>query len=304
MSTEAIVPEVKTEVEVPQVFKARREIPIRDKDGNILGGMQVYEGTGPTQEAANQDLLDKMASGIENGTRKIREFSLLRKNGGIEAPNIPDGADIEDDELPAPKPKALTDAELFQLAQDMKDPAKIASAYDRLYEARTGAKPEDDAKLKQKQRDRLRVESATAAAEAFSRDNPEFYGTGDNRKAILDYMVSRDEVLRKGGKSFPWTKKNLEIAFRELKADGLLAERPKPVIPTTEEPALRTEAQEPEVVVPAPRKQDAFPSAIRPSQASGSEARPKPKGPSKAELAMMSPDKLREHLESQGLWGK
>jgi len=298
MSTDAVVPEVK---EVPQVFKARREIPIRDKDGNVLGGVQAYEAEGSTQTEADQKLADKMAEAIENGTRKIREFNLLRKNGGMEAPKIPDGADVEPYQDFTPKPRQLTEAELLQLSMDLKDPGKMQSAYDRLYEARVGLKPEDDAKLKQQQSQRVKVESATAAAEAFSRDNPDFYGTTDNKKAMMDYMVSRDAILKKEGKSFPWTKKNLEIAFRELKADGLLAEVPKRAEP--EPIAPRTEARVEEEVEPE-RKPDRFPSAIRPRTTSGVEQKPKPKGPSAKELAMMSPAKYREYLESQGLWGK
>ena len=133
-------------------------------------------------------------------------------------------------------------------------------------------------------------------------------GTEKNKKAMLDYMVARDAVLRKEGKTFPWTKKNLEIAFRELKADGLLVEKPKPVVepvvvpdPPQEPEAPRTEAKEPVV---ESRKADRFPSAIKPSTASGAEQKPRPKGPTAKDVAMMNAEQLKEYYESQGLWGK
>lgn len=296
MSTEPVVPEVKPVVEPPKVFKARREIPIKDKDGNLMGGVQVYEAEGTTQAEADQKVIDKMAEAIEHGTRKIREFSLLRKNGGIEAPKVPDGAEVDDFVIPEPKPRSLTDDEKFQLAQDLKDPAKMEEAYDRLYEARTGLKPAVDAKVRQQETLNSRKLAAVVEAEAFSRDNPDFYGSAENKKAMLDFMVSRN---------LKWTKKNLEIAFRDLTADGLLVSKP---IPTPEPEPPRTEA--PVAVVeavpepPAPRKPDRFPSAIQPSKASGAEQKPKPKGPSAKELAMMSPKQLKDYYESQGLWGK
>jgi len=297
MSTEAVVPQVP---EVPQIFKARREIPIRDAEGNLLGGMQVYATEGATQAEADQKLADEMAKAIENGTRKIREFNLLRKNGGIEAPKVPEGAEVNDYVVPEVKTRTLTDDERFQLAQDLKDPAKMDQAFDRLYEARTGLKPIDYAKMQAQEAERSIKLSAVSEAEAFSKSTPDFYGCAENQKAMLDFMVSRN---------LKWTKKNLDIAFRELKAEGLLAERPvRTPEPAKEPEPPRTEAREPEVVEqvtkPAERKPDRFPSTIRPSQASGATTAPKPKGPSEKEKAMMNPEEWRAYLESQGLWGK
>lgn len=300
MATAEVTPVVEPVVEspkldTPQVFKARREIQPKDKDGNALGAPHVYEAEGATQVEADQKVADKMAEAISNGTLKIRELNLRVKNGGIEAPKIPEGAEVNDYSLPEPKPRQLTDDEKFQLAQDLNNPAKMEDAYDRLYEARTGMKPMDDAKSRAQETQRSIKLAAVAEAEAFSRDTPEFYGCPENRTAMLDFMVSRN---------LKWTAKNLKIAFREMTAEGLLVAAPVEVVKeVVEVPAPpRTEARVEPVV--EERKPDRFPSAIRPSQASATETKPKPKGPSAKEIAMMTPDQYRTYMESQGLWGK
>src|ERR1700684_4030097 len=136
MSTDAVVPEVKEVPDVSQVFKARRVVPVTNSDGVVIGQPQVYEAEGATQAEADQKVVDKMAESIAQASRRIKEFNLLRKNGGMEGPKMPDGADVEPYQDFTPKPRQLTEAELLQLSMDLKDPAKMQSAYDRLYEAR------------------------------------------------------------------------------------------------------------------------------------------------------------------------
>ena len=268
-------------------FTARREIQPHDKEGNPIGAPHVYIAEASTQAEADRLVADKMADAIANGTVKIRELNLRVKNGDVDISKLPPDAEVDDYRPVKVEPKPLTEEEKFQLAQDLKDPNKMQLAYRRLYQAETGMEPIEDARLRETQRREQIKLSAVAEAEAFSKDHPEFYGTATNKKAMLDYMVSRQ---------LKWTKKNLEIAFRELKSEGLLDEIPveaAPEPPAPEPP--RTEAE-------AERKTDRFPSAIQPSKVSGADRKPKAKGPSAAELAMMTADQLKKYYQDLGQW--
>jgi hypothetical protein len=293
------------QVEVPVVEPVAPPEPPKQKirrviqpkvNGNPVGSPHVYEGD------TEQEVMDKMAAAIENGTLKIRDLSLKAKTGGLDIPKAPEDAELDDD-IPDVKPKQLTDAEWLQLSQDIKDPAKMGEAYDRLYEARTGMKPADDAQARTKLRRLERDAEAKRNSEAFVNSHPEYYICRANQDAMIGYMASRN--LR-------WTLKNLERAFAELNADGLLAAAPEeaPVVevpapkvpePAPEIPETRTEASEP----PAVRKQQsAFPSAIKPSTASGPSGPAKPKRPTAADVARMSAKEYKAYIidsESRGL---
>jgi len=56
-----------------------------------------------------------------------------------------------------------------------------------------------------------------AVTEKFNEDHPEFYASEGNKALMLDYIQRRD---------LGWTGRNLESAYRALKAQGLLAADP------------------------------------------------------------------------------
>lgn len=259
------------ETETPKP-KFRREIQPKDDDGNPIGAPHVYEAD------TEQELLDKMAEGIANGTKKIRELTRQAKYAPIEAPKPKDGAEIAEP-IPEFKPRQLTADEKFELAQQFRDPEKMDEAFDRLYEARTGRKPADAAKIEQETYINSRKAREKAETEAFLESHPDYYQCEKNKLAIIDY-IARNNLA--------WRAKNLDIAYQELKTDGLLVEAPAPPPP----PETRTE--------PQPKPKTAFPSAITRETASGS-GTPKPKKPSAAELAMMTAQEFREY-ERTGRW--
>jgi hypothetical protein len=280
----------------PPKQKIRRVIQPVDDKGSPLGNPHVYEAD------SEQEMIDKLSAAVGNGTYKIRDLSLKAKTGGLEVPKAPEGAELDED-IPEVRPVDLSDEELLQLSQDIKDPRKMRSAFSRLYEAETGLKPEKEASARVKLMRQERSAEAKRNSEAFVNSHPEYYTCKANQDAMIGYMASRN--LR-------WTLKNLELALTELKADGLLVDAPEeaPVVevpapkvqePAPEIPETRTEASEP----PAVRKQQsAFPSAIKPSTASGPSGPAKPKRPTAADVARMSAKEYKAYVidsESRGL---
>jgi len=267
-----IVEQKPEELEQPKP-KFRREIQPKDDDGNPIGAPHVYEAD------SEQELLDKMAEGIANGTKKIRELTRQAKYAPIEAPKPKEGAEPAE-EIPQFAPRQLTADEKFELAQQLRDPEKMDEAFDRLYEARTGRKPADAAKVEQEIYINSRKARERAETDAFLESHPEYYQCEKNKLAIIDY-IARNNLA--------WRARNLEIAYNELKTDGLLVEAPVAPPP----PETRTE--------PPAKPKTAFPSAITRDTASGSGTPPKAKKPSAAELAMMTAAGYKEY-SATGRW--
>lgn len=265
------------QVEQPKP-KFRREIQPKDDAGNPIGAPHVYEAE------SEQELLDKMADGIANGTKKIRELTRQVKLAPVETPKVIEGAELAE-EIPTFKPRALSADEKFALAQKFRDPEKIDEAFDEMYAARTGRTPEQAAKVEQDTYVNSRKSREKAETDAFLESHPAYHICEENKQAMIDYIL-RNRLA--------WREKNLAIAYKELLADGLLVTAPVPVIPVAE-PEPRTE--EPPVAKP----KTAFPSAITRDTASGSGAPQKSKKPSAAELAMMTAAEYKEYV-TNGNW--
>ncbi len=90
--------------------KFRREIQPKDDAGNPIGAPHVYEAE------SEQELLDKMADGIANGTKKIRELTRQVKLSPVETPKAIEGAELAE-EIPTFSPRVLSADERFALSQ-------------------------------------------------------------------------------------------------------------------------------------------------------------------------------------------
>lgn len=292
-SSEPEVPPVTTEPLPPQPKVFRKVIELKDKDGKVEGGVQVFTGS------TEQELIDKLAEAQVQATRKIRELALARK---LEVSGLkpPEGAELEPD-IPPAKPRELTADERFTLAEKMKNPETVVEGYRELHKATTGRTPEEDAAAKAKSEHEATLAATRAAAQAFMEAHPEYFSSVDNGKVMGQYLAAH--------RMSTTSVSNYEIAFRELSADGLLdtapVEEPEPLPPAP--PAVKPETvkkEEPRIeAAPTVKARTAFPSGLSRDQASGTGA-VKPKKPSAAEIAMMNADQYKAYLEGQGLWGK
>lgn len=247
-----VVPETVPEpaVEGP---KFRKVIQPKEEDGTPIGQPHVYEAD--TQE----ELDEKMAEAIANGTRKIRQLTRQTTLEPVSA--VPEGATVEE-EAPVWKPRPLTEEEKFIVKTD---PEK---AFDIQFEAKYGMTPERKAEVDRQTYENSKETRAAAEVEKFKDQTPGYFMCPENAAAMQTYMTKN---------KLAYVAKNLEIAFKELSAKGLLANKPEVPVPPV---VARTEPQ------PAPRT--SFPSAIRNNTASATVPIAVKKGPSAEEIAKMS----------------
>jgi hypothetical protein len=281
MSTQTVTTEVITPVvEQPNPRKFSRKVDVPG------GNPQIYYG------ATEQELSDNMATAIQNGTLKIRELS---RKTTLETPTFaaPEGADQFED-IPEPNFRDLTPEERTAIAAKFAKPETVVEGFDELYKARTGLDPQQSGKTQvQQARDAAQVK-ALNAARLFMERHPDFVPCEENRDALHQFLATR---------KIPPTLKNFELAYGELSANGLLVL----ATPEVEPPAPPVEAAPVEPVRTEPVEEPAqsvIPSALTRRSASGGETPARKKGPTPAELAMMSAGQLKAHYEATGQWPK
>lgn len=180
-------------VAVPVVF--RREIDLGDGSGK-----QVFEA--PTEAA----LLDKLTEAQTHGTRKIRtqQQQLRRLRRAPAAPVAPVTAPVA--------PARLTADEEFLLGQSFA--TNPIQTFERLLEATTGMKSTEFAQTAEEVRQFKAAQAGEAAAKDFVADHQgEFAPTPGNERRVLSFLEREGLAM---------TRDNLEIAFEELSASGLL----------------------------------------------------------------------------------
>lgn len=164
---------------------------------------------------------------------------------------------------------------------------------DKQYPLPEGWTTEEFAKLKPEQQDSMLLQIAKEQVLMFRDEHSEFYRSDKNAKDLNDFLVKN---------RLPITKKNLEYAFMDLLADGLLETKPEMIsvptpapVQTDSVPAPAAPTATPVAAIPAPavpavvvRKRGT--TGLQPGISSSPDEleRPedggKPRGPSEAEL--------------------
>lgn len=281
----------------PPVVKKKHVIQPHDKEGREIGSPHVYYYTD------DADLARQLTDSVANGTRKIRELALGTPIKLV-APDEADFDEVEDEAIPEFKPRELTADERFSITNKLRDPATVVEGFEELTIARTGAKPEDIAKLQSKTakdaasaRMDARITRGKAEAISFNDAHPEFVPNQANANAMTSWLNSHKG---KDGRPMAWTLKNFELAFKALTTDGLLILRePEPekepeapkVVP---EPVSEPRTEEP--VTTRTRGTADLPSSIKPSDSSPSTS-VRSNRPSAASVAMMNKEQLKKALE-------
>jgi hypothetical protein len=174
-------------------------------------GAQVFRGN------TLEELVDNLAKAQENATRKIRELSSAQK-AAIKV--------VEEE-------KGLTDDERFILSQQiLTDPDKVINAFiEKAIAKKVGPKL---AKVDEMER---REREETARVE-FVENTPDYYAAPRNGARMVAWMQTH---------GYEHTVENLQKAFEDLNASGLLEARPK------EKQDAESDAEEakPERIVPA-----------------------------------------------------
>lgn len=192
----------------PEPEAPRPEWFVREIDLGDGSGKQVFKGR------SLEELADRLAEAQANATRKIRELSQVQKRTAQEE------ADNE-----------------FVLQQELLN--KPSATLRRQFEEMVGM-PIDSFKTKlQKVEAFERAQTAEEASREFVQAHADYYASPGNGKRMSAYLN------RMG---LEWTVENMEKAYEELQADGLLA--PKPADPD-DQPIAPTPAQAPRSVAPA-----------------------------------------------------
>lgn len=187
-------------------------------------GVQVFEGKD------KDELLQKLIVAQENATRKIRELTATKT-----APVTP----------PVVEPTLNPDQEA-ELAQEfLSEPSK---AFDKLYQKRRQEELAREAEARKQAEEAGKAE--LAAANAFMAANPDYFVCPQNGNRI-------DRVLKLNG--WASTTENIQKAYDELKADGLLTAKPSEAAPVR---TARTSGLSVRAAVQPPPKSPVDPSKL------------------------------------------
>jgi len=229
----------------PELPEQRYEYQPLDEQGRPLGGKQVII------YRTGQELADKLRDQNVQLVRKMRELNRKIRLGVNEELRPPDVAERVENFVEL-KPQVLSADEIFNLTQDLNDPAKFQEARDRLLESAIGVSPSKLATMLNKsQMDMLKM-AAKQNYDTFLKESPEYASTEtfENRKTLTDWVVKYGLAP---------TFDNFKLAYTSLKDAGLLlsapVQRQEPVTPApTETPASVpqvTNNEEPKPQVPA-----------------------------------------------------
>ena len=282
-----ITPEV-----APSPVELRYEYQPTDEQGRPLGGKQVIKYT------SIDELPGKLVERNTQLLRQLRKVSRDARLGINTAENIPESAQRFDN-ITEFKARDLNVDERFQLAQDLVDPEKFASARDRLLESAIGQTPEKLRETLNNQQIMTLQLLAKQNFDIFAADTPQFYSVDpENRKTLTDWMFKN--------KLSP-TVENFQTAYQSLNSAGLLNEapvvRPEPV--TVVEPAPK--AQEPvvpesritPVEQPQPKRQSQIPSGLNDRVSSAAGASPVDANVlTLAKVDQMTPDEYKAAIKN------
>jgi hypothetical protein len=245
-------------------------------------------GTGASPEVfwgkTKDELLVNALTGKLNATRKIRELNKKVKLTAT-APQVQRQPES------TPGTRQLTADEIFEVkALWESDPA---AALDLLVKKRTNVSLEDlVSKAQRGDQANMNLETESISREFLAR-NPEYYPDSNNQnfqsliKWLAKFKLGKNATEQNAGEIFTelwqtgnYTVENLEEAFEDLTADGMLV---KPRLPKPSPPVEENQpVPQPAPATPAPRivKTETRPRAALGIQRSDASAAPPPATPS------------------------
>lgn len=236
-------PEPQPVVEIPE---QRYEYQPTDASGRPIGGKQVIKYR--TQE----ELVNQLQEQNVLILRKLREETRKNRLGITDDEPAATEAAPRFRQLIEFNERELTPEEQVQLSRDMLDPDQFNDAFDKVFEAKLGAKPAQlRAALKNQQDEHMRM-IAKMETDAFLANNPQYFKCQENFEAITGWMRKRN---------LDPVRDNFQLAYDTLKAASVIIE------PMEAPPTVEIEERQPE---PAPAPAPApTPEPARPRIASG-----------------------------------
>lgn len=277
---------------MPEPKKFRREYqPTDPRTGLAIGPPQVFEAD------TRDELIDKIQGAHVAASVKLHETRRAVKLGNLMEPD-PEQPILTFEE------RQLTADERTKLTNELRDPKTTSDAIVQLLEAKLGAPISVIRDRFREQEVEKRANYMRGQIELFKDAHPEYVECDHNLETMVAYLNKNKMAL---------TKKNLEIAYDDLTADNLLtvqvvaASAPAPVtqvpasngnppeetIPpqATTDPAITGDSTE-----PRPRQSSSGLSA-RDTSATPTDAAPKAKGITAAEINSMGLDEYSERMK-------
>jgi hypothetical protein len=199
---ETVAADTEEKAEPPRDDKGRftkaEDAPAEDEEIEYERVIDLGDGSGTQvfRGKTMEELIDKLASAQENATRKIRELSATQKAAIKQVE--------ENDEL--------TEDQKFLLSQQiLTDPLKvIEAAVERTLNKKINPRLKEVEGAAREQRE-------TKIAVEWVKNNPDYYACDSNGKKIQKYLETQGKEI---------TPDNLQAAFEDLNADGLLVSKP------------------------------------------------------------------------------
>src|SRR5581483_2351709 len=188
---------VAAEDDEPETFVARREVDLQDGSG-----VQVYEATGESREAALEALADKIADAQVHATKKIRQQEAELK-------------DFRARSAEPPKPKEISEDEEYTYSQELQK--KPLATLRKMWKELTGYEVEDFVTAKQAADAVVVAQRSNEAVNTFIATHPDYEDQGEagNKNGALIRMKLAELRLSV-------TSENLSKAYSQLKQSGLL----------------------------------------------------------------------------------
>jgi len=223
----------------------------KDEQGNPVGPLQYFEAD------TLEELLEKKDIAHQNAAVKLYETRKANRLGTMLEPD-------KDEPIQTFEERPLTADERVKVTKALNDPSTAPEAVRTLIEAQFGASAETIREALRQVEISKRVADIQYAISEFKSAHPEYVESPSNKEILLKYMEKKGYAI---------TKKNLEIAFEDLRRDELILVRaPKapepsaPVTPVADAPAP-TPAIPDAATTPAPAIPD-VPTDVRVKQSS------------------------------------
>lgn len=228
----------------PDKPKFVREYQPKDEWGNPVGPIQHFEAE------TLDELADKLAAAHENASMDVYKSRKALKLGILLEP------DPADEPIPNFEEQQLTADERMDISSALNDPNLSQDAVKRLLKS-FGIPVEAIRQMLVDKEIEKRINRGREETQKFLEAHPEYVHSDENRDLLLKYMEKRKQAL---------TKKNLEIAYEDLRHQGLLIvqapqQTKKEVVPPAPAPVVAAE------VPPAPAEIPPAPTAAAPISA-------------------------------------
>lgn len=201
-------------------FTVTDEYQLKDEEGKPLGPPQKFTAKGATELEAERNCRALIRGAHENAARKLKEYRDKYRTMDTQK------------YIPELKPRSLTAADRLDISRKLNHTDTVDEAFDQLFEAKTGYKPDVFRAKSQEAEMRQKIADKQAETKAFTDAHPEYPRSDAARDLMILRLQEKNlDMLKQQGVEFDekappviveWNKHNLEIVFEELVAEGRL----------------------------------------------------------------------------------